>query len=430
MANHATNDKLTISFWIWAIFDMETNPYYDDLEQRFVELKERGFNCIRIESGAGLCHDKDGRPRGELAFQEWMPGGHVRMFRGSSDRFMEGRCDPLKRLIEICTLAQRYEVKVILSSWYYLHTLWFADEAINAELLALPPEARFLYFAKALDFILNELEQRGLQDAIAFAEIFNEADGLAIVGGYGEKTGPLEMLNAYRGYHEEGLAFLKARHPGILIALDTYTPWVNPELAPRNMQVWNFHSYYLWSVYGVLEGAVAWGADTEEPVAGEAVRPFLKRDLTPYSVIRNCRGNRPPIQHDWYRRVWLYSNLEPAALPAVERVLEDNLNRNIEQFKKSAVDAVAQAVKLRDEHYPGIPLVMGEGASYCAHADMRWEERSDAYWEVVEHAARAYREHGLWGAVARTNCGPEDPVWHEYPERLKRVNDVFAGRCV
>jgi hypothetical protein len=46
---------------------------------------------------------------------------------------------------------------------------------------------------------------------------------------------------------------------------------------------------------------------------------------------------------------------------------------------------------------------------------------------VVEHAARAYREHGLWGSVARTCCGPEDPSWHEFPERLKRVNDVFRG---
>ena len=86
-----------------------------------------------------------------------------------------------------------------------------------------------------------------------------------------------------------------------------------------------------------------------------------------------------------------------------------------------------EAVKLRDEHYRGIPLVMSEGASYCALEAMRWEERSDAYWEVVEHAARVYREHGLWGAVARTCCGPEDPSWHEFPERLKRVNEVFRG---
>jgi hypothetical protein len=47
---------------------------------------------------------------------------------------------------------------------------------------------------------------------------------------------------------------------------------------------------------------------------------------------------------------------------------------------------------------------------------------------VVEHAARAYREYGLVGAVPRTNSGPEDPVWHEYPERLQRANAVFLGK--
>ena len=59
-------------------------------------------------------------------------------------------------------------------------------------------------------------------------------------------------------------------------------------------------------------------------------------------------------------------------------------------------------MKLRDEVFPGIPLVLGEGVSYCADHRLRWEERRDASWEVVEHDARAYRDHGSWGAVART----------------------------
>ena len=37
-------DKLTISFWIWAIFDVETNPYYDDLERRFPGVRFRVIN--------------------------------------------------------------------------------------------------------------------------------------------------------------------------------------------------------------------------------------------------------------------------------------------------------------------------------------------------------------------------------------------------
>jgi len=114
-------------------------------------------------------------------------------------------------------------------------------------------------------------------------------------------------------------------------------------------------------------------------------------------------------------------------MPELERMLQESLENRIDEFKQKAIDAVNQAVKLRDELLPGIPLILGEGASYCADQRLRWEERSDAYWEVVEHAARAYREHGLVGAVPRTNSGPEDPVWHEYPERLQRANAVFLG---
>ncbi len=48
-----SRDRLRISFWIWGIFDLKSNPYYDDLARRLVELKERGFNCIWLESGSG-----------------------------------------------------------------------------------------------------------------------------------------------------------------------------------------------------------------------------------------------------------------------------------------------------------------------------------------------------------------------------------------
>jgi len=50
-------------------------------------------------------------------------------------------------------------------------------------------------------------------------------------------------------------------------------------------------------------------------------------------------------------------------------------------------------VTLSDAHLPGIPLILG--ASYCADCRLRWEERSGAYWEVVEHAARAWVRLGL-----------------------------------
>lgn len=420
------NKRLAISFWIWALWDTGTNGFFNDLDLRMAELIERGFNCIRIEGGAGITHDANGHPRGELAFSPVLPG-HGRTTR-QMEHMTGGRVDLLKRLIELCTVARRYNVKVILSSWYYLHTFWFTNEQVTAELIGLPPEKRFIYFARGLDRIIMELKQRGLADVLAFAEIFNEVDGMNWVGGYGMEKKSADLLNPFRSLHEEALAFLKTRHPEIRFALDTYTPWTNTELVPRNMQVWNFHSYYLWDVYNIFEGdLLAPDADLNNPQLYAPIRRFLLKDLVPFQAILDSRKGRPPIDAGWYRRIWLYRNLDPNAMPELERLLRENLENNIDHFKQKVVDAAAQAVGLRDAHFPGIPLVIGEGASYCADTRLRWEERSDAYWEVVEHASRTWRDHGFLGAVVRTNAGPEDPVWHEYPERLRDANAVFLG---
>jgi hypothetical protein len=420
------DERLAISFWIWGLWNTAPHGFFNDLETRVAELVDRGFNCIRLEGGAGLAHDAEGRPRGELDYLEAVPGhaGHIRQM----ERMTAGRCDVLKRLIELVTIAKRYRVKVILSSWYFLHTFWFTDDRLTEELLGLPPERCFMHFAKGLDRIIEELKQRGLGDAIAFTEIFNESDGLSFIGGFGEKKAPKDVLNTYRAWHEEALAFLQERHPDILFALDTYTPYTHPELVPRNAQVWNFHSYFLWGVYGVFEQCLWSGADLDDPATYAPIRRFLRQEIVPFRTIVASREGRVPIASDWYRRIWLYRNLEPGALPELERMLQDHLEKNAGQYRRQAEEGLSQALALRDKHYPGIPLVMGEGMSYCGDNRLRWEERSDTYWEIVEHAVRQGREKGLLGCVARTNSGPEDPAWYEYPERLQRVNAIFLGK--
>ena len=421
------NDKrLAISFWIWALWDTGTKGFFNDLELRMTELVERGFNCIRVEAGTGITHDAAGNPRGALAFFPALPGHSC--FTRQMEHMIGGIVDLLQRLIELCTVAKRHNVKVILSSWYYLHTFWFTDERVTEELLGLPLDKRFMYFARGLDRILDELKRRDLDDAIFSAEIFNEVDGMSFVGGYGATKRSVEELHRFRSLHEDAIEFLKARHPGILFALDTYTPWTNTDFVPRNAQAWTVHSYYLWDVYSVFEsGLLKPDVDLNDPRSYAPIRCFLRQDLVPFQALLDSRGNRPPIAADWYRRIWLYRNLDPNAMPELEQLLNETLKSKLSHFKQKATDAAAQAVQLRDAYLPGIPLILGEGASYCADCRLRWEERSDAYWEVVEHAASAWRDHGFLGAVVRTNAGPEDPVWHEYPERLKRVNALFRG---
>ncbi len=429
MRSNAGADRLAISFWIWALWDTGTNGFFNDLELRMTELVERGFNSIRVEAGTGITHDADGNPRGELEFFPTLPGhGH---FTRQMEHMSGGRVNLLQRLIELCTVARHHDVQVILSSWYYLHTFWFTDKKVTAELLGLPEEERFMYFARGLDRILNELKQRDLGKVIASAEIFNEVDGMSFGGGYGAVKKSVEELNHFRSLHEEAIEFLKTRHPDVRFAVDTYTPWTNTDFVPRNAQVWTCHSYYLWDVYSAFEGGLlAPHADLNDPNLYAPIRRFLRQDLVPFQAILDSRGGRPPIAADWYRRIWLYRSLDPNAMPELERLLQENLENNLGHYKQKATAAAVQAVKLRDELFPNIPLILGEGASYCADCRLRWEERSDAYWEVVEHAAHTWRDHDFLGAVVRTNAGPEDPVWREFPERLKRINQVFLGNPV
>ena len=62
--NNALPSRLTISFPLWLIYGTkgEYSPYYD-IDKVIREHKERGFNCIRIDSGAGLIHDLEGNLR-------------------------------------------------------------------------------------------------------------------------------------------------------------------------------------------------------------------------------------------------------------------------------------------------------------------------------------------------------------------------------
>ena len=129
-------EKLTISFWIFGPFDTG-NGVFHDCDARMKELRERGFNCVRMESCAGLLNAPDGTPRGDVYLRA--PFGrfssHVRQFNG--DRW-NGTCNVRERLVAMVRAAKNNGVKVILSSWYYLHTNWFFDESINAELFDMP----------------------------------------------------------------------------------------------------------------------------------------------------------------------------------------------------------------------------------------------------------------------------------------------------
>ena len=240
--------RLTISFPIWGLFDTGNGAYHD-LDKMMIEHKERGFNCMRIDDGAGLMHDINGNPRGAVYFGRGF-GEYDKKMRQSASWGDPGLCDTRDRLLNLFRAAKRHGVYVILSSWYYLHTYWYVDGDLARELEDIPPHERYFAFAKFLHYILLELKAEGLESQLAFAEIFNEADGLCFIDGYVHKNHiPHDELLQFTKEHEEAIDWLKERHPDVLFDYDSYSYYADFDQIPKNLEVYNFHNYFLWKIY-------------------------------------------------------------------------------------------------------------------------------------------------------------------------------------
>nr|MCR4719622.1 hypothetical protein [Bacillota bacterium] len=59
------NEKLTICYNAWMIYSKN-----DDYDNLVGQIAERGFNCIRIDDGAGLLWDTDGNVRSDVLISQ------------------------------------------------------------------------------------------------------------------------------------------------------------------------------------------------------------------------------------------------------------------------------------------------------------------------------------------------------------------------
>ena len=406
--------KLTISFPLWLIYGTkgEYSPYYD-IDRVVREHVERGFNCIRIDSGAGLIHDLNGNLRPPFDIGD-MFGEYEKIPRQQHIIGEGGKCDLLARLIETFKACKKYGVYVILSQWYYLHTYWFHKEGDNVckEMFAIPPKERFDAFRKFWHYILLELEAKGLDSQIAFVEVFNEADDHPYLCGK-QGWGSVRNVSAedtafYKKQHEEVIAWLREKHPGLLFAYDAATASFAKSNMPQNAQVYNFHSYYLWSLYDdAFEGHPKW----------------FKGEITPETVASSRKG-RLPADQGWYDRVAKYNDIKPSCIGDIEAEIGRTFSLNRDRYAKRREAALRAAIENSEGR---MPIVCGEGVSYICSKHILWEEHSEEYWRFVKEGLELYKKAGVWGSVIRTCCGPEDPCWDLCADKLLELNRFFLA---
>ena len=419
-------DHLTICFWMWALFNSvsdEDYPAYCD--QKLREIMEHGFNCVRMDDGAGLICDIQGVPRGSINWHH-----QVGPYQG-------GRQDPgeasgviAKRFLIFCRMADKYGIKLILSSWYYMHTNWHLEESINADLFEkLPTIAdKVSYFTKEHNRILQLLRENNLLHVVAFVELCNEFDIMKyIFTGKNESVTPEEAVE-WRSLLEASYDCMKRENPEILFAHDSWTAWLRKDLIPRNVDILNFHYYYMWSaLYSMLDKVLSIAQhDVEYP---PDVAYFLRKDRPHYEDIVRERTRYTKLRtgHDWTQRVMLYNSLDPEKIPELEQRLSDSFDENCGSFMQKLKDGLANVIKVCDEVLPGAPIVMGEGTSCCTSEKLLFEEHSDKFWKMLEEQALVLRESGLWGAVVRTGSSPVDISWNMRAESFRKVNLLFLN---
>jgi len=283
------------------------------------------------------------------------------------------------------------------------------------------------YFTEEHDRVLRLLRENGLLHVVAFVELFNEFDCMNYTI-TGIKSTP-EQIAEWRSLLEAAYGRLKRNHPELLFAYDSFTPRMRKELIPRNVDVLNFHHYYVWfPLYGWLDKSVSGEIPKEEDFAPE-ITHFLRKDRPHCEDIIRERSRYTKIRNglEWIPRMVIYNSLDPEKIPELEQRIAERFEAGYADILLRLEEGVAGVIKIRDEVLPGVPLVMGEGTSCCTSEKLLFEEHSDKFWQLLEKQAAILRERGLWGTVVRTGSSPVDVSWDMRADSYRKVNRIFLN---
>lgn len=135
--------KWSISYWHHWLYRALPGAPYADLGKYVLELKERGFNAVRLNLPLTCAFRLDGTPRGPVDFERPVPGYGAEIDAGTG-----GRRGVLERLICLLELARKHDFWAILNSWESQNSICLNDPAVNADMAAVPKERRLQYLAQ------------------------------------------------------------------------------------------------------------------------------------------------------------------------------------------------------------------------------------------------------------------------------------------
>ena len=300
------------SMWSWFIFSNPGEPYYN-LEEMMIGLKERNFNAIRIDAALLCCFQKDGSPRGKVAIRATIPGYRHRLL--IADHKGGNSVDILTRLIQFMEFAKKHDIYVVLTDFAYMDTTWFLEsEALRDEIAGIPDQERLMHLARHMHRLVTMLKERDLAGNIAWIEPANEVD----ISDFSKGKENTRL-------HIEAVAFLRDRHPDILVSASLASIDVIGTI--DNAQVYDHHLYVGKASFNPFYDAA--GDNIDIPMQNELLKDLLEPNFTPFSVFRE----NFPFGDNWLKTLWAMCN---ANVNKLDRWLTETNRRFLNGIIKGA----------------------------------------------------------------------------------------------
>jgi hypothetical protein len=429
--------RLAICYYGWQwITTALPDEAFGNMDQAVQETKERGFNCIRAEMGLNWMFDLQGHRRGKLKFTDWIPGFSSNLH--CVDARGGGEHDVFERVMRLFEIAERHDVYVIMTSWEYQDAIGqLADSHVREEILAVPYGERLMLLARQYDRLLAELRKRGLHKRIAQVEIVNELNQPPIFCST-TKLPPqtLEQWThryipqppckpeAVRALASEAVAYVRDRHPDLLVTVDGLVACNGFEtLFPENAQVADHHVYCdgvtqaFWEKCGI---AGIRPGDVPDPESNPFLKSMLKPNPAAWTELVRRAGH---VRQDWWGISWLYANLDNEKFDrwCIEHFAEyePRIKQSIDkQFECAA--KFAQARKL--------PLVVDEGFILYPPLHSRFVMTPEGR-RGEEMGVNAAIATGHWGIMVTGYFRPDTPPWRDdgQCEWVEKVNKTISA---
>jgi hypothetical protein len=227
---------------------------------------------------------------------------------------------------------------------------------------------------------------------------------------------------------DSGLSYFVVNKAG---AIDLIKNYFNSELIPRNVDVFNFHCYYLWDIYDEFEkDVVQWSLD--EPVIPEETRYFLKDEIVSVKEVADAMGADAEAGLktglDWPRRISLYVSIDEKKQDELSAFLDSKLKEKNEFFREKMHTGIERGLETHKKTVPDSKIVLGEGATYCASPTLSFERDSESFWNIINEQMVYLREKGYYGSVTSTTHSPNRiSAWEPCKERYVLANKIFKG---